>query len=90
MNVTISEKTGRMANGAESDHGKVTHARINGAWRALCGTEPGMTADWSSHSTTLDYRAACAKAETLVTCYKCRKALYKYDERPQFGCGTVR
>ena len=86
--VTISEKTGRMANGINSDHGIKTHARINGSYKALCGTEPGRTADWSSYSMTLDIKEAERKAGKLITCEKCKDNLYKWDTRPRFGCDT--
>lgn len=81
--ITISTKTGRRVTGSESDHGNVTHARVNGSYRALCGTEPGRRSDWSSYSTELDYREACTQAwaHNAVTCRKCEKALYKLSER---------
>ena len=87
--VTISEKTGRMANGINADHGVKTHARINGSNKALCGTEPGRRADWSSYGIELSYMQACNKADSLITCVRCRTALYKWDERPRFGCDTI-
>jgi hypothetical protein len=65
-NVAFSARTkaGRCANGAERDHGKVSHAVPVNSWKAICGTEPGRTsAGWSSF------------ASPAITCPRCRRKL---------------
>jgi hypothetical protein len=51
---------GRCRDGAERDGGSLYHAVARGAWRALCGAEPGrQSAGWSAH------------AGAAVTCPRC-------------------
>lgn len=59
MKFYIKTKTGRRANGFESDRGSLNHAVPENSYHALCGAEPGRRADWSSYS------------GDRVTCPKC-------------------
>ena len=60
------EMLGRLANGAELDHGRRVHAVPNGSRRAMCNAEPGRrSVGWTrSDSDT-------------VTCPRCIKKLEK-------------
>lgn len=83
--VTISNKTGRRV--SDKQQGTVTHARMNGNYKALCGTEPGKRSSWTEYPTVLDYPIARMKAEKLVTCKRCKTALYKWGDKPRsYNC----
>ena len=67
----ISSMTGRRANGAERDSGRLYHARTldtNGtpSHRAVCGATPGRRSDWGAWGT-----------DNEVTCQRCKKKLAK-------------
>jgi hypothetical protein len=72
MTMTVGRKlTGRCANGAERDRGKLAHATAaSGFGKALCGAKPGrLSAGWSEQT----YE---------VTCPRClRAALRSKDSR---------
>lgn len=58
--------TGRCANGAERDSGRLYHAVPDDGYIALCGAKPGRrSAGWSSH------------LGTEVTCRRCLRKLMK-------------
>lgn len=63
-----SEKAGRLANGAERDHGSIVHAV--GKHGALCGTTTGrLSGGWVKPYPDAD--------DTKITCDKCAKAIAK-------------
>lgn len=64
------QKTGRRADGANRDHGKVVHAVKPGSWTAFCGTQPQGSGDWS------------AWESPEVTCAKCLKKVQTQSETP--------
>lgn len=66
-------KTGRRANGAQRDHGTKVHAVRFGEYAAVCGTEPGRRADWSTPYKTRD-----------VTCPRCLARLAKVQPKPDY------
>ncbi len=71
--ITLSTQTARSIS---DKHGNVLHARLPGQWKALCGTEPGRTSDWSAYSETLDYGELMSHRIREVTCQKCHDKLY--------------
>ena len=61
--------TGRCANGAERDKGRIVHAVVN--WRALCGRKPGRTsAGWTTYE------------QPAVTCPRCISKLAALSPTP--------
>lgn len=42
-------RTGSLRTGREADRGKLYHAVPHNGWRALCGKEPGLRADWATY-----------------------------------------
>lgn len=67
-NFRVLRKTGRCANGAERDGGRVYHA-VRGH-RALCGTEPGRLSDWSD------------QPGDNVTCLRCINKIVRDPRMP--------
>lgn len=69
-------KLGRLASGAQSDHGMVIHAvppEVNhyGFGRAMCGTEPGRrSVGWAT-----DYEGRA------ITCERCRRKVERLQLR---------
>lgn len=62
------EMLGRLANGAELDHGRRVHAVATGKRKAMCGAEPGRrSVGWSRSS------------GEEVTCPRCAKKAKPYD-----------
>jgi len=46
----------------ERDAGYVFHARLPGAWAALCGTHPGRrSAGWADHPTQIGRTVTCPR-----------------------------
>jgi hypothetical protein len=65
--------TGRCANGAERDAGRLIHAVPDGTWTALGGIEPGRrSAGWSMNRDCENF--------TAPTCPRCRR---KEDDHAQ-------
>lgn len=60
----VLQMAGRCANGAERDHGTLTHAVVFGSDNALCGAKPGRrSVGW------------VRPVGTVVTCPRCLKRL---------------
>ncbi len=61
------QKAGRRSSGHNGDHGSIAHAVPRASYRALCGTEPSGSGDWSSYDSE------------SVTCPKCLRKLNAND-----------